>query len=80
MSTMPDAPAPADPGGGLRTYRAVVRTSGMRAWTIVVVCQRLPIAMSPLALVYLGHLAGSSTPSAPCWPRCSPPRRRSRPE
>lgn len=45
---------------GLRTYGAVVRTPGMRAWTLVVVCQRLPIAMSPLALVYLGHAAGSS--------------------
>jgi hypothetical protein len=52
MSTMPDAPAHA--------YRAVIRTRGMRAWTVVVLCQRLPIAMSPLALVYLGHLAGSS--------------------
>jgi hypothetical protein len=45
---------------GLRTYRAVVRTPGMRAWTHVVLCQRLPIAMSPLALVYLGHLTASS--------------------
>jgi hypothetical protein len=45
---------------GLRTYGAVVRTPGMRAWTLVVLCQRLPIAMSPLALVYLGHLAASS--------------------
>jgi hypothetical protein len=45
---------------GLRTYGAVVRTPGMRAWTLVVVFQRLPIAMSPLALVYLGHVAGSS--------------------
>jgi hypothetical protein len=41
-------------------YREVVRTRGMPAWTLVVVCQRLPIAMSPLALVYLGDLAGSS--------------------
>jgi hypothetical protein len=45
---------------GLRRYGAVVRTPGMRAWTLVVLCQRLPIAMSPLALVYLGHLAASS--------------------
>jgi hypothetical protein len=45
---------------GLRTFGAVVRTPGMRAWTLVVVCQRLPVAMSPLALVYLGHLAASS--------------------
>jgi hypothetical protein len=45
---------------GLSTFRAVVRTPGMRAWTVIVLCQRLPIAMSPLALVYLGHLAASS--------------------
>jgi hypothetical protein len=44
----------------LSSYHAVVRTPGMRAWALVVLCQRLPIAMSPLALVYLGHLAGSS--------------------
>ena len=54
MSTTPDAPPHAS------TYGAVLRTPGMRAWTVAVLCQRLPIAMSPLALVYLGHLAGSS--------------------
>jgi MFS family permease len=44
---------------GIRAYLKVVKTPGMPAWTFVVLCQRLPIAMSPLALVYLGHLAGS---------------------
>ncbi|GAA5084245.1 MFS family permease [Thermocatellispora tengchongensis] len=54
------------PGGqstadsGFRAYAKVVRTRGMRAWTFIVLCQRLPIAMSPLALVYIGHHAGSS--------------------
>jgi len=45
---------------GLRMYLKVVRTDGMPAWTWAVVCQRLPIAMSPLALVYLGKAAASS--------------------
>jgi MFS family permease len=48
------------PESGLRAYWKVLGTEGMPAWVLVVVCQRLPIAMSPLALVYLGNLAGSS--------------------
>ncbi|MGI5126858.1 MFS transporter [Pseudonocardia sp. CA-107938] len=40
-------------------YRTVVRTPGMGGWTLGVLCQRLPIAMAPLALVYVGHVAGS---------------------
>lgn len=54
------------PGGqnaadsGIRAYLRVLRTPGMRAWTFIVLCQRLPIAMSPLALVYIGHHATAS--------------------
>lgn len=51
---------PVEPEGGFRQYLKVVRTPGMPAWTSIVLCQRLPVAMSPLALVYLGHLAASS--------------------
>ncbi|HEX8303916.1 MAG TPA: hypothetical protein VF612_03490 [Jatrophihabitans sp.] len=51
---------PVEPEGGFRSYRKVVRTPGMPAWTTIVLCQRLPVAMSPLALVYLGHLAADS--------------------
>jgi hypothetical protein len=45
---------------GLRGYLQVARTPGMPAWTTVVICQRLPVAMSPLALVYLGKVAANS--------------------
>jgi MFS family permease len=51
---------PVEPEGGFRSYLRVVRTPGMPAWTSIVLCQRLPVAMSPLALVYLGHLAAHS--------------------
>lgn len=61
MTTTEDATA-REPAAesGFRAYSKVVRTPGMRAWLLVVLCQRLPIAMSPLALVYLGHLASDS--------------------
>jgi len=45
---------------GLRGYLRVAKTPGMPAWTAVVICQRLPVAMSPLALVYLGKVAANS--------------------
>jgi MFS family permease len=50
----------AAPDSGLRAYLSVAKTPGMPAWTAVVVCQRLPVAMSPLALVYLGKVAADS--------------------
>ncbi|MFB9313801.1 MFS transporter [Nocardioides plantarum] len=61
----PDHPAPQppeEPGApsGIRAYGEVVRSPGMPVWTGVVLCQRLPIAMSPLALVYVGHAATGS--------------------
>ncbi len=57
-----------DPTAGPRTDRArgsggylqVLRTPGMLAWFAVAVCQRLPIAMAPLALVLLGEAAVGS--------------------
>jgi MFS family permease len=45
---------------GVRTYLTVLRTPGMPTWALSVLCQRLPIAMAPLALVYLGHAASGS--------------------
>jgi MFS family permease len=45
---------------GLAGYAKVLRTPGMTAWSAAVLCQRLPIAMSPLALVYVGHAATGS--------------------
>lgn len=62
MSTTAEAaehPA-ATPDDGLRAYLRVAKTPGMPAWTTVVICQRLPVAMSPLALVYLGKVAAGS--------------------
>ncbi|RCV52886.1 hypothetical protein DEF24_21315 [Marinitenerispora sediminis] len=41
--------------GGVRSYLAVLRTPGLPVWTLVLLCQRLPVAMAPLALVYLGR-------------------------
>jgi hypothetical protein len=41
-------------------YLAVLRTPGVAAWFLVVLCQRLPIAMAPLALVLLGERAAGS--------------------
>lgn len=52
--------ATSEPENGVRTYLKVLRTPGMSAWALAVLCQRLPIAMSPLALVYLGHAASGS--------------------
>ncbi|OLZ48659.1 MFS transporter [Amycolatopsis keratiniphila] len=61
MTTAEEAPArEATEDGGFRAYLKVAKTPGMRGWLFVVLCQRLPIAMSPLALVYLGHLASGS--------------------
>jgi len=41
-------------------YLSVLRTPGMPAWFTVAVCQRLPIAMTPLALVLLGSEVANS--------------------
>jgi hypothetical protein len=50
---------------GMRTYLRVARIPAMRAWLVAVLCQRLPIAMAPLALVYLGRaVAGSYSAGA----------------
>jgi hypothetical protein len=46
----PDVQSSRPPG-----YLSVLRTRGMPAWFTVAVCQRLPIAMAPLALVLLGR-------------------------
>ncbi len=45
---------------GLRAYIGVISSPGVPVWAGVVLCQRLPIAMSPLALVYVGHAATGS--------------------
>ena len=42
---------------GLRAYRQGLRTPTVRTWLAAVLCQRLPIAMAPLALVYIGKAA-----------------------
>ncbi|MET8370602.1 MFS transporter [Micromonospora profundi] len=43
------------PQGRPSGYLSVLRSPGMAAWFAAVVCQRLPIAMAPLALVLLGR-------------------------
>ncbi|PAU75546.1 hypothetical protein CK498_16595 [Halomonas salipaludis] len=40
---------------GVAGYTRVLRTPGVPLWAFVLVCQRLPVTMAPLALVYLGH-------------------------
>ncbi|MCP3799856.1 hypothetical protein NLX83_11380 [Allokutzneria sp. A3M-2-11 16] len=35
-------------------YRRLARVPGIGAWLIVVACQRFPVAMAPLGLIYLG--------------------------
>ncbi|GHD37251.1 MFS transporter [Nocardiopsis kunsanensis] len=40
---------------GVAGYTQVLRTPGVPLWAFVMVCQRLPVAMAPLALVYLGY-------------------------
>ncbi len=45
---------------GVRAYAGVITSPGVPVWAGVVLCQRLPIAMSPLALVYVGHAATGS--------------------
>lgn len=42
------------------TYITVLRTRGMKAWLAVVLFQRLPVAMAPLAFVYLGEATTGS--------------------
>ncbi|RBQ16906.1 hypothetical protein DP939_27980 [Spongiactinospora rosea] len=39
----------------MKAYAGVLRTKGMTAWLVVVLAQRLPVAMSPLALLLLGR-------------------------
>ncbi|WP_327085976.1 hypothetical protein OIE66_27000 [Nonomuraea sp. NBC_01738] len=57
-------------------YSRVLRSPGIGVWFAVLVCQRFPVAMAPLALVFLGHEATGSPPApAGCWR--SVPRRRS---
>jgi MFS family permease len=41
------------------TYRQVVATAGWRPWALTTLLSRVPDAMAPLALVLLGHQAGS---------------------
>jgi MFS family permease len=42
------------------TYRMLVADGVWRRWTLAVAGTRLPIAMAPLALVYIGHVATGS--------------------
>ncbi|MFI6483107.1 hypothetical protein ACIBH1_34615 [Nonomuraea sp. NPDC050663] len=42
------------------SYAAVLRTPGIGVWSAVMVCQRFPVAMAPLALVFLGHAVTGS--------------------
>ncbi len=65
VETTPACPAPIADGGvveprGVRAYVGVITSPGVPVWAGVVLCQRLPIAMSPLALVYVGHAATGS--------------------
>jgi MFS family permease len=41
------------------TYRQVMATAGWRPWALTTLLSRVPDAMAPLALVLLGHQAGS---------------------
>ncbi|MEU7747167.1 hypothetical protein [Nonomuraea sp. NPDC049158] len=41
-------------------YLAVLRAPGIGVWFAVLVCQRFPVAMAPLALVFLGHAVTGS--------------------
>ncbi|MEU6478133.1 MFS transporter [Streptomyces sp. NPDC047017] len=52
-ATMAAASAPAP------TYRDVLRRDGATAWYSAMALIRLPVAMAPLALVFLGHSTGS---------------------
>ncbi|MEV0199458.1 hypothetical protein [Nonomuraea sp. NPDC050691] len=45
---------------GGKQYREVLRTPGLGVWFAVLVCQRFPVAMAPLALLFLGHAATGS--------------------
>jgi hypothetical protein len=60
MTSAPESLTPPTGEGALRTYLQVVRTPGMAAWSLAVLCQRLPIAAAPLALVYAGQSATGS--------------------
>jgi MFS family permease len=60
MTATPETGAPPGREGALRSYLRVVRAPGMPAWSFSVVCQRLPVAASPLALVYAGQLGTGS--------------------
>jgi len=42
------------------TYRMLLADGVWRRWTLAVAGTRLPIAMAPLALVYIGHVATGS--------------------
>jgi hypothetical protein len=64
-ATDPDTGTAAVPDSGIQTYLQVARIPAMRAWLAAVLCQRLPIAMTPLALVYVGRaVAGSYSAGA----------------
>ena len=58
-----ETPAPATPATekrGLAGYVSVLRTPGLTVWAVVLVLQRVPVAMAPLALVYLGYAVTGS--------------------
>ncbi|QVJ00757.1 hypothetical protein KGD82_19895 [Nocardiopsis eucommiae] len=58
-----ETPAPATPATekrGLAGYVSVLRTPGLTVWAMVLVLQRVPVAMAPLALVYLGYAVTGS--------------------
>jgi hypothetical protein len=43
-----------------KQYPAVLRSPGIGVWFAVLICQRFPVAMAPLALVFLGHAVTGS--------------------
>lgn len=55
---MPDDAA--DPGSPAPTYAQIAAMPTWRRWALAVTGARIPVAMAPLALVYLGHAATGS--------------------
>lgn len=57
---VPDDDAAAEPGSPAPTYAQVAAVPAWRRWVATVTGSRIPVAMAPLALVYLGHAATGS--------------------
>ncbi|MCP2258012.1 putative arabinose efflux permease, MFS family [Streptoalloteichus tenebrarius] len=46
---------------GNASYRDLLRDPGLRSWLLVLLCQRFPVALAPLGILYLGQAVAGST-------------------